>query len=185
MPQPPSHLALCHFALAPGSEGIVSPFRPYLSCKAHINGFEPRFIDLATQVNNAMPRHVVSVLGELLNLRQQCLNGSAIFLIGVSYKRDANDARESPAIEILSEWWKRGANVSYHDPYVPSIDVEGKSIASSTLDNEILKGSDIVLIVTDHSGINYARIVELASAVVDTQNATHSVARHRDKVVRL
>ena len=83
-----------------------------------------------------MPRHVVSVLGELLNLRQQCLNGSAIFLIGVSYKRDVNDARESPAIEILGEWWKRGANVSYHDPYVPSLQVEGKSIASSALDNE-------------------------------------------------
>ena len=186
MLQPPSHLALCHFTLAPGSEGIVSPFRPYLSCKAHINGFEPRFIDLATQVNNAMPRHVVAVVGEVLNHRQQSLKGSAIFLLGVSYKRDVNDARESPAIEIISELWKRGAKVSYHDPYVPSLDVEGKSIASSALDDdEILKASDIVVIVTDHSCIDYARIVELASAVVDTRNATRSVERHRDKVVRL
>jgi UDP-N-acetyl-D-glucosamine dehydrogenase len=174
------------FYPGPGLGGHCIPIDPlYLSWKARINGFEPRFIDLATQVNNAMPRHVVSVLGEVLNHRQQSLKGSAIFLIGVSYKRDVNDARESPAIEIISELWKRGAKVSYYDPYIPSLDVEGRSIASSALDDEILKASDIVVIVTDHSCIDYARVVELASTVVDTRNATRAVGQHRDRIVNL
>ncbi len=110
------------FYPGPGLGGHCIPIDPlYLSWKARVNGFEPRFIDLATQLNNAMPRHVVSVLGEVLNYQQQSLKGSSIFLIGVSYKRNVNDARESPALEIISELWKRGAEVSYHDLYVPTL----------------------------------------------------------------
>lgn len=103
----------------------------------------------------------------------------------MSYKRDVNDARESPAIEIISELWKRGVKVGYHNPYVPTLEVEGRSIASSALDDETLKASDIVLIVTDHRCIDYARVVEFASTVVDTRNATRSVRQHRDKIVKL
>jgi UDP-N-acetyl-D-glucosamine dehydrogenase len=109
-----------------GLGGYSIPIDPlYLSLKARVHGFEPRFIDLATQVNNAMPRFVVSILVEVLNQHERSLKGSKILLIGASYKRDVNDARESPAIEIISELWKRGARVSYHDPYVPILEVQG------------------------------------------------------------
>jgi UDP-N-acetyl-D-glucosamine dehydrogenase len=174
------------FYPGPGLGGHCIPIDPlYLSWKARINGFEPRFIDLATQVNNAMPRHVVAVLAEVLNDRQQSLKGSTVFLIGASYKRDVNDARESPAIDIISELWKRGVKVSYYDPFVPTLEVEGRSIESSCLDDQTLRAADVVLIVTDHSCIDYTRVVDLASTVVDTRNATRSVAQHRDKIVKL
>jgi UDP-N-acetyl-D-glucosamine dehydrogenase len=174
------------FYPGPGLGGHCIPIDPlYLSWKARVHGFEPRFIDLATQVNNTMPRFVVSILVEVLNQRQQSLKGSRVLLIGASYKRDVNDARESPAIEIISELWKRGANVEYHDPYVPLLEVEGRSIPSQSLDDETIRAADCVLIVTDHSCIDYAHVVELADAVIDTRNATHHVTQHREKIVKL
>jgi UDP-N-acetyl-D-glucosamine dehydrogenase len=174
------------FYPGPGLGGHCIPIDPlYLSWKARVHGFEPRFIDLATQVNNTMPRFVVSILVEVLNQRERSLKGSMVLLIGASYKRDVNDARESPAIEIISELWKRGARVSYYDPYVPTLDVEGRVVHSHALNDQTIKGADCVLIVTDHTCIDYSRVVELAPAVIDTRNATRSVALHREKIVKL
>jgi len=132
-----------------------------------------------------MPRFVVSILVEVLNQWERSVKGSMILLLGASYKRDVNDARESPVIEIISELWKRGANVSYHDPYVPLLEVDGRSIQSHSMDDETIKAADSVLIVTDHRGIDYAHVVELASTVIDTRNATSSVLQHCEKVVKL
>jgi UDP-N-acetyl-D-glucosamine dehydrogenase len=174
------------FYPGPGLGGHCIPIDPlYLSWKARISGFEPRFIDLANQVNVSMPRVVSSMVGDVLNDRGRSLKGSSIIVLGVSYKRDVNDARESPAIEILAELSKRGAAVTYHDPYVPELTVEGHSFRSVPLDDKVLSDADCVLIVTDHTGIDYKRVVELAKVVVDTRNATRSVLQHRDKIVKL
>ncbi|RPJ19541.1 MAG: nucleotide sugar dehydrogenase [Planctomycetaceae bacterium] len=174
------------FYPGPGLGGHCIPIDPlYLSWKARVHGFEPRFIDLATQVNSAMPRLVVSILVEVLNQHERSLKGSKILLIGVSYKPNVNDARESPAIEIIGELWKRGAKVGYHDSYVPALEVEGQSVQSCSLDDETVKAADCVLIVTDHSYIDYTRVVELAAAVIDTRNATCNVLQHREKITKL
>ena len=174
------------FYPGPGLGGHCIPIDPlYLSWKARISGFEPRFIDLANQVNVSMPRVVSSMVGDVLNDRGRSLKGSSIIVLGVSYKRDVNDARESPAIEILAELSKRGAVVTYHDPYVPELTVDGHSFRSVPLDDKVLSDADCVLIVTDHTGIDYKRVVELAKVVVDTRNATRSVLQHRDKIVKL
>ena len=124
-------------------------------------------------------------MGESFPHRGRSLKGSSIIVLGVSYKRDVNDARESPAIEILAELSKRGAVVTYHDPYVPELTVDGHSFRSVPLDDKVLSDADCVLIVTDHTGIDYKRVVELAKVVVDTRNATRSVLQHRDKIVKL
>jgi UDP-N-acetyl-D-glucosamine dehydrogenase len=174
------------FYPGPGLGGHCIPIDPlYLSWKARVSGFEPRFIDLANQVNVSMPRFVASIVTDVLNERRRSLNGSTILVVGVSYKRDVNDARESPAIEIITELSGRGALVQYHDPYVPELTVGTRSLTSVPLDDRIVSGADCVLIVTDHTGIDYKRLVELAKVVVDTRNATRSVVQHQEKIVRL
>ena len=174
------------FYPGPGLGGHCIPIDPlYLSWKARISGFEPRFIDLANQVNVSMPRAVASIVVDVLNERGRSLNGSTILVLGVSYKRDVNDARESPAIEIITELSRRGAVVHYHDPYVPELAVGTRSFRSVPLDDQVVSGADCVLIVTDHTGIDYKRVVDLAKVVVDTRNATRSIVQHQDKIVRL
>jgi UDP-N-acetyl-D-glucosamine dehydrogenase len=174
------------FYPGPGLGGHCIPIDPlYLSWKARVSGFEPRFIDLANQVNVAMPRVVASLVGDVLNERGQSLKGSKVLVLGVSYKRDVNDARESPAIEIIHELTKRGSAVQYHDPYVPDLVVSGRPFRSAPLEDKALSDADCVLIVTDHTGIDYKRVVDLAKVVVDTRNATRSVVQHQDKIVRL
>ena len=114
------------FYPGPGLGGHCIPIDPlYLSWKARLTGFDPRFIDLAHQVNSNMPRVVVSVVTDALNHRSRCLKGSRFLVLGVSYKRDVNDARESPAIEIIHELERREAVVEYHDPYVARLEVGG------------------------------------------------------------
>jgi UDP-N-acetyl-D-glucosamine dehydrogenase len=157
----------------------------YLSWKARINGFEPRFIDLAHQVNSAMPRFVVSLLGETLNERGRSINGSRILVLGVSYKRDVNDIRESPALEILADLIRRGAEVRYHDPYVAELVVGKRRLDSVPLVDDVLQDADCALILTDHTAIDYKRVVETAPVVVDTRNATAAVVDPHRKIVRL
>jgi UDP-N-acetyl-D-glucosamine dehydrogenase len=174
------------FYPGPGLGGHCIPIDPlYLAWKARSHGFESRFIDLASRVNSDMPRVVISVVTDVLNARARCINGATILVLGVSYKRDVNDARESPAIEIIGELWKRKAEVLYHDPYIPRLEVGHRTLASTPLDDSVVSRADCVLIVTDHNGIDYNRVVELAPVVVDTRNATHGVSRHREKIVKL
>ena len=122
-----------------------------------------------------MPRFVASILAAVLNQRERSLKGSMVFLIGASYKRHGNDAQESPAIEIISELWRRGAKADYHDPYVPTLEVEGRLIHSHVMVDETIEAADCVVIVTDHSCIDYPQVVELAAVIVDTRNATRSI----------
>jgi UDP-N-acetyl-D-glucosamine dehydrogenase len=174
------------FYPGPGLGGHCIPIDPlYLSWKARVTGFDPRFIELAHQVNSTMPRVVVSVITEALNRRRKSVNGSRVLVLGVSYKRDVNDARESPAIDIIHELEQREALVEYHDPYVARLDVSGRIMTSVPLDESRLKGADCVVIATDHSGVDYKRVVDLASLVVDTRNVTRGVAPYRDNIVKL
>jgi UDP-N-acetyl-D-glucosamine dehydrogenase len=174
------------FYPGPGLGGHCIPVDPlYLAWKARTKGFEPRFIDLAHQVNAAMPGFVVSLLAETLNRRGRSLSGSQILVLGVTYKRDVNDIRESPALEIVDDLLQRGVAVRYHDPYVPTLSVGRETLESVPLDDLALGGADCVLILTDHSIVDYKRVVESATAVVDTRNATAAALDPHRKIVRL
>jgi UDP-N-acetyl-D-glucosamine dehydrogenase len=174
------------FYPGPGLGGHCIPVDPlYLSWKARVNGFEPRFIDLAHQVNSAMPRMVVSIVVDALNDRRKSLKGSTVLVLGVAYKRDVNDVRESPALEIIHELETRGAEVLYHDPYVDHVTCDGRVLHSTPLSPETLAQVDCVLITTDHEVVDYKRVAELAALVVDTRNVTAGLVHLGDKVVRL
>jgi UDP-N-acetyl-D-glucosamine dehydrogenase len=174
------------FYPGPGLGGHCIPIDPlYLSWKARAAGFEPRFIDLAHHVNSGMPHVVVSIVMEALNERGRSLKGSRVLVLGVAYKRDVNDVRESPALDILAELGRRGAHVVYHDPWIPALTVRDERLTSTPLDDDVLRRADAVVIVTDHSAVDYKRVVELAPVVIDTRNATRGVVSGRDKIVRL
>jgi UDP-N-acetyl-D-glucosamine dehydrogenase len=174
------------FYPGPGLGGHCIPIDPlYLSWKARVKGFEPRFIDLAHQVNSAMPHFVVARVMDALNERCQSVNGSTILVLGVAYKRDVNDARESPALEIIGDLWRRGATVRYHDPYVTSIRIGDRCLESEPLEDQMLRSVDAALILTDHRIVDYKRVAELAPLVIDTRNATAAVVHNRHRIVRL
>jgi UDP-N-acetyl-D-glucosamine dehydrogenase len=174
------------FYPGPGLGGHGIPVDPLSrSGKARIKGFEPRFIDLAHQVNGAMPRFVVSLLEDALNDRGRSVRGSRILILGVTYKRDVNDIRESPALEIMGDLADRGATVLYHDPYVPALTIGDHALESVALDDAVLEGADGVLILTDHSVVDYKRVVAAAAVVIDTRNATTAVGDPHRKIVRL
>jgi UDP-N-acetyl-D-glucosamine dehydrogenase len=174
------------FYPGPGLGGHCIPVDPlYLSWKARVNGFEPRFIDLAHQVNSAMPRVVVSMVVDTLNERGRSVKGSAVLVLGVAYKREVNDIRESPALEIIRELWRRGVDVTYHDPYVPRVTIADRTLVCVPLDEATVRDADCVLILTDHAGVDYKRVVEAAAVVVDTRNATAGLVEHRERIVRL
>ena len=164
------------FYPGPGLGGHCIPIDPfYLSWKVKEVGFEARFIELAGHVNGAMPHHVVDKVGDALNSHQKSINGASVLVLGVSYKRDIEDVRESPALDILSTLAKKGALVSYHDPYVPEIPAREwhgtKDLRSVPLTRETLEDADCVVIITDHRAFDYASIVRHAPLVVDSRNA--------------
>jgi UDP-N-acetyl-D-glucosamine dehydrogenase len=174
------------FYPGPGLGGHCIPIDPlYLSWKARINGFEPRFIDLAHQVNSAMPGVVVSMVTDTLNARGRSLKGSSVLVLGVSYKPNVNDTRESPALQIMQALGRRGAVISYHDPYVPRLRLGQETYSSVELDEAVLRRTDCALVLTDHAIVDYKRVVEHASVVVDTRNATAGLIASPAKVVRL
>ena len=150
-----------------------------------LNGFEPRFIALADEINRAMPRHVVSLVIDALNDRGKCLHGAAILVLGVTYKRDVNDVRESPALEIIRMLADKGARLSYADPFVPQLAVGELKLVSAPLTPETLRPSDCVVIATDHRAFDYAVIAREAPLVVDLRNALGEIRDHRDKIVML
>jgi UDP-N-acetyl-D-glucosamine dehydrogenase len=160
------------FYPGPGLGGhclLVDPY--YLTWKARMNGSEPRLIELAQQINEQMPAFTISRITYALNDKQKSLKGSKILALGISYKADTNDTRESPAIEVLRELHEKGAVVSYSDPYVASIKVKNTVIESINLNSEILRSMDCVVLLTDHSTFNYAMIAAESPLVIDTRNA--------------
>ncbi len=174
------------FLPGPGLGGHCIPVDPtYLSWKMKSLNFSARFIELATEINGHMPDHVAERVGDLLNEERLPVNGSGILVLGVAYKPDVSDMRESPALDVIKLLRSKGGNVSFHDPHVPELDLEGVMLKSVDLTDETLSSADIVVIVTDHSGIDYERVVGLSQRVFDTRNATKKVTGNREKIRKL
>ena len=170
------------FYPGPGLGGHCIPIDPfYLSWKARQSGFEARFIELAGNVNGAMPEYVVDRVAEALNSNRRALNGSRIHVFGVAYKRDVNDMRESPALDILELMKRRGAEVSYTDPYVPELRHGSLDLAS--IPEASVNNADCAVIITDHKAFDYEKILERFPLIVDTRNAMKGLASK--KVFRL
>jgi UDP-N-acetyl-D-glucosamine dehydrogenase len=160
------------FYPGPGLGGHCIPVDPYyLTWKARMNGAEPRLIELAGVINSHMPAFTVAGIADALNERRKCLKGAKILGLGVAYKRDTNDVRESPALAVLEMLRDKGASVCYSDPYVSSINVKGQSLKSLHLNAELLGSMDCVAVLTDHSAFDYDLIAGAASLIYDTRNA--------------
>ena len=180
------------FYPGPGIGGHCIPLDPhYLSWKARQHGFDSRFIGLAEEVNSRMPEHVVQLVADGLNDESKSMKGSRILLLGVAYKKDIDDVRESPALSIIDRLRARGAAVSYHDPFVKEVHFDdahteggGEPLESVSLTDEELRASDCVVIVTDHSKTDYQRVCQLSSLIVDTRNALNGEVR-RDSSARI
>ena len=160
------------FYPGPGIGGHCIPLDPlYLSWKARQHGFEVRFIELADEINSSMPHYVMDKISSILNSKKKSLKGSNILIIGVTYKKDINDIRESPALEIVSHLIKKDANVYCHDPLAADFRIDGKKINTVKLTKENISISDLVVIITDHSDVDYKLIVDNAKLIFDTRNA--------------
>jgi UDP-N-acetyl-D-glucosamine dehydrogenase len=171
------------FYPGPGLGGHCIPIDPfYLSWKAKQSGFEPRFIELAGHVNTSMPHFVVDKITTALNVHRKPLNGSHVLIVGIAYKRDIDDMRESPALDVMGLLHERGARLSYVDPFVPTLLDRawkgGYDLASSTLDPSVLAEVDCVAILTDHRIVDYQALAAAAPLVVDTRNAIKSRHPH-------
>jgi UDP-N-acetyl-D-glucosamine dehydrogenase len=176
------------FYPGPGLGGHCIPVDPYyLSWKAREYDFATRFIELAGEVNMAMPYHVVDAVAGALNERQKSIKGSKVLLLGVAYKKDVDDLRESPSLKLLELLTARGAAMDYNDPYFPRLHkmrhYDFSNMHSVDLTPERLATYDCVLIATDHSSYDYDSIVRNAQLVIDTRNATRHVKQNRKKIV--
>lgn len=176
------------FLPGPGLGGHCIPIDPfYLAWKAREYGFDTRFIELAGEINTQMPCYVVDRTAEALNDRHKSVRGSRGMIIGVAYKPNTDDVRESPAIRVIELLEARGAKLGYYDPLVPELPRTASiSVQASPceLSAETLAASDFVLIATDHDGIDWSFVVEHAPLVVDTRNATREVTQGREKIVK-
>jgi UDP-N-acetyl-D-glucosamine dehydrogenase len=176
------------FRPGPGLGGHCIPIDPfYLAWKARQFEFQTKFIELAGEINVEMPRYVVHRAMEALNARGKALNGARVLVLGIAYKKDIDDMRESPAVRIIELLHERGAQVVYHDPYVPRVPRMRQhhlDMVSVPLSDEALESADAVLVATDHSSIDYARVVERARLVVDARNACRAVKVGREKIVK-
>jgi UDP-N-acetyl-D-glucosamine dehydrogenase len=175
------------FYPGPGLGGHCIPIDPfYLSWKVKEVGFEARFIELAGHVNGAMPRHVVEKVSDALNAHAKAVRGSSVLVLGVAYKRDIDDVRESPAMDVMAELVLKGARVTYHDPYVATIDARAwpghLDLASEPLTTATLAAADCVVILTDHSGFDPDLILAHARLIVDSRNAIKTSAPHLFKL---
>jgi UDP-N-acetyl-D-glucosamine dehydrogenase len=176
------------FYPGPGLGGHCIPVDPYyLSWKAREYDFATRFIELAGEINTEMPYHVVNAVGAALNERQKSIKGSKVLLLGVAYKKDVDDLRESPSLKLLELLTERGAQLEYNDPYFPALHrmrhYDFSNMRSVELTPERLGSYDCVLIATDHSSYDYDAIVRHSKLVVDTRNATRKLKGAREKIV--
>ncbi len=172
------------FYPGPGLGGHCIPIDPfYLSWKAKLSGFEARFIELAGQVNSSMPYHVVNKVAEALNSVKKSVNGSVVLLLGVAYKADVDDARESPALDILQMLKALGAEVWYSDPYIDEVRTDGLHVDSKPLTAGLLERADCVVITTAHTSFDYELVAAKAKLVFDSRNALKRFKS--DKIWRL
>ena len=176
------------FTPGPGLGGHCIPIDPlYLSWKMKTFNYNARFIELASEINTNMPRYVVSRILEAMNDRGKTLKGARVLVLGVAYKPDIDDVRESPALDVIGLLQKKGANVEYHDPYIPHIhhEYDGWQMDGVKDMMKSVKESDAVIIVTNHKDYDYQAIIDSAKFVFDTRNATGRIAKGNQKVVRL
>ena len=160
------------FTPGPGLGGHCIPADPhYLSWKMRSLNYKTRFIDLAFEVNSEMPFFVVDKVRQVLNRNGRPLNGSGILLLGIAYKRDVDDIRESPALDVMQLLQQDSADIRYHDPYVSKLKWEGIELHSEQLTDALFRWADCVVILTDHSCFDYARILDQAKALVDARHA--------------
>ncbi len=174
------------FTPGPGLGGHCIPIDPlYLSWKLKSVKYNARFIDLASEINTNMPRYVVQRLQDALNLVGKAVNGSELLILGVAYKPDVADTRESPALDIIGLLQGKGANIQYYDPFVPVLADEGWELESAADLDAAIERADGVVIITDHSQIDYQQVAEKASFVFDTRNAVNATGELAEKVVKL
>jgi UDP-N-acetyl-D-glucosamine dehydrogenase len=176
------------FYPGPGMGGHCIPIDPfYLSWKAREYDFTTKFIHLAGEINVSIPYYVVSKTVDALNDRRKSIKGAKILILGVAYKKDVDDARESPALAIMDLFQKRGATIFYHDPFISSLPAFRKyhfKLNSSPLTQSLLQRMDAVVVVTDHSQIDYAWVVKQAPLIIDTRNVTKGMKRWNRKIVK-
>lgn len=171
------------FTPGPGIGGHCIPLDPhYLAWKMRTLNYTTRFIDLASEINSAMPEWVADRVAASLNDVAKAVNGSRVLVLGVAYKRDIDDVRESPALDIIRLLEARGAHVEFHDPHIASFREDGKTRFGVPLAAEILSWADAVVIVTDHSAVDYQQVVDLAALVVDSRNVTVNLKPGRARI---
>jgi UDP-N-acetyl-D-glucosamine dehydrogenase len=183
------------FFPGPGIGGHCIPLDPhYLSWKARQHGFDSQFITLAEQINSSMPRYVAGLVRDALNEREKSVKGSKILILGVAYKKDIDDMRESPALSVIDLLRSRGADVVYHDPYVREVTFDhaytigdGEPLYNQDLTDELINESDCIVICTEHSTVDYSRLCAKAKLIVDTRNALSEDHRNGSKarIIRL
>src|SRR3989338_680503 len=174
------------FYPGPGLGGHCIPVDPhYLSWKLRELNYNPKFIDLAQEINSKMPELVVDKIAFALNKFKKALNGSKVLVLGIAYKKDVGDVRESPALDIIELLRLKGAEISYEDRFCPFLSHEHFHSKSIALDYSALGHYDCVVITTDHSYFNYKKIVENSSVIVDCRNATRAVKGHKDKLIKI
>ena len=174
------------FYPGPGLGGHCIPVDPhFLAYKLKTLNYNARFIELASEVTRSMPNYVVDKITGALNEYERCLKGSNILILGVTYKPDVSDIRESPALDIIEMLGEKGAKISYSDPFVDHLQTDSLDLKSITLNEKNLTASHCVVIVTHHSDCDYDWIVKHARCIVDTRNATQAVSGKKDHVFKL
>jgi UDP-N-acetyl-D-glucosamine dehydrogenase len=175
------------FYPGPGLGGHCIPIDPhYLSWKARMYQYHARFIELASEINNEMPKYVVDKIVHALDFQHKSLDGAQLLILGVAYKKDIGDTRESPALEVIRLILDKKAKFLYHDPYVETLSLDKqKTYRSELLTAALVQNADCVVILADHSAIDYKWLVEHAQLVVDTRNATYAVQQGREKIIRI
>ena len=171
------------FYPGPGLGGHCIPVDPfYLAWRAKEYSFNTRFIELAGEINDRMPYYITERITKILNEEKKCLKGAKIFILGVAYKKDVGDLRESPVLKIITLLEKEGVNIQYNDPYILSFTLNNQEYYSLKLDEATLRKQDLVLITTDHSSYDYAGIAAWARLIFDTRNATKDLKTDREKI---
>jgi len=174
------------FTPGPGIGGHCIPLDPhYLAWKMRTLNYKTRFIDLASEINSQMPDYVVEKVSHALNADRKPVNGSKILVLGVAYKPDIDDVRESPALDVMRLLEERGATVSFHDPFISSVREEGHVRHGVDLTPDIITETDAVVVVTDHKKVNYQLVMDNATLIVDSRNVTRKLVRTKARVVSL
>lgn len=174
------------FYPGPGLGGHCIPVDPhYLSWKLKTLNYSARFIELAGEINSSMPGYVVQKVAESLNDNKRSINGSRILILGVAYKKNSNDIRESPALDICNMLLEKGAEVLYHDPFVPELTLDSRNLKCTRLEPSLLSSSDCVVVVTDHSAYDWQLVVDHTRLLVDTRNATARLHNPGCRIVKL